>query len=160
MMKVLTVGGGGREHAIVEAFHRAGSEIFAVMKNANPGIIARASKYKLVDETKVDEVCAFAKECGAELAFVGPEAPLGAGLADALEKAGIKVASPSKDAARIETSKTFMRDLVEKYRIPGNVIYKSFDNAADAKAYVKTIGLKFVVKPVGLTGGKGVKVMG
>ena len=59
MMKVLTVGGGGREHAIVEAFHRAGSEIFAVMKNANPGILDRASKYKLVDETKVDEVCAF-----------------------------------------------------------------------------------------------------
>ncbi len=160
MMKVLTVGGGGREHAIVEAFHRAGSEIFAVMKNANPGIIARSSKYKLVDETKVDEVCAFAKECGVELAFVGPEAPLGAGLADALAKEGIKVASPTKDAARIETSKTFMRDLVDKYKIPGNVVYKSFDSAADAKAYLKTIGMNYVVKPVGLTGGKGVKVMG
>ena len=160
MMKVLTVGGGGREHAIVEAFHRAGSEIFAVMKNANPGIIARSSKYKLVDETKVDEVCAFAKECGVELAFVGPEAPLGAGLADALAKEGIKVASPTKDAARIETSKTFMRDLVAKYKIPGNVVYKSFDSAADAKAYLKTIGMNYVVKPVGLTGGKGVKVMG
>ena len=160
MMKVLTVGGGGREHAIVEAFHRAGSEIFAVMKNANPGIIARSSKYKLVDETKVDEVCAFAKECGVELAFVGPEAPLGAGLADALAKEGIKVASPTKDAARIETSKTFMRDLVDKYKIPGNVVYKSFDSAADAKAYLKSIGMNYVVKPVGLTGGKGVKVMG
>ena len=160
MMKVLTVGGGGREHAIVEAFHRAGSDIFAVMKNANPGIIARSSKYKLVDETKVDEVCAFAKECGVELAFVGPEAPLGAGLADALAKEGIKVASPTKDAARIETSKTFMRDLVDKYKIPGNVVYKSFDSAADAKAYLKSIGMNYVVKPVGLTGGKGVKVMG
>ena len=159
-MKVLTVGGGGREHAIVEAFHRAGSEIFAVMKNANPGIIARASKYKLVDETKVEDVCAFAKECGVELAFVGPEAPLAAGLTDALEKIGIKVASPSKDAARIETSKTFMRDLVEKYKIPGNVVYRSFDNAADAKTYIKPLGTKYVVKPVGLTGGKGVKVMG
>ena len=159
-MKVLTVGGGGREHAIVEAFHRAGSEIFAVMKNANPGIMERASKYKLVDETKVDEVCAFAKECGVELAFVGPEAPLAAGLVDALEKDGIKCASPTKAAARIESSKTFMRDLVEKYQIPGNVIYKSFDNAADAKAYIRPLGTKFVVKPVGLTGGKGVKVMG
>ena len=159
-MKVLTVGGGGREHAIVEAFHRAGSEIFAVMKNANPGIIARASKYKIVDETKVDEVCEFAKACGAELAFVGPEAPLAAGLTEKLEAAGIKCASPSQAAARIETSKMFMRDLIAKYNIPGNVVYKSFDNAADAKAYLKTIGTNYVVKPIGLTGGKGVKVMG
>ena len=159
-MKVLTIGGGGREHAIVEAFYRAGSEIFAVMKNSNPGIIARASKYKIVDETKIDEVVEFAKASGAELAFVGPEAPLAAGLTDALEKAGIKCASPTQAAARIESSKTFMRDLVAKYKIPGNVIYKSFDNAADAKAYIRPLGTKFVVKPVGLTGGKGVKVMG
>ena len=159
-MKVLTVGGGGREHAIVEAFHKAGSEIFAVMKNANPGIMARAAKYKIVNETKVEEVVAFAKECGVELAFIGPEAPLEAGLSDALEAAGIKCASPSKAAAQIEPSKTFMRELVSKYEIPGNVVYKAFDNAADAKAYIKPLGTKYVVKPVGLTGGKGVKVMG
>lgn len=159
-MKVLTVGGGGREHAAVEAFHRAGSEIYAVMKNANPGIISRAAKHKIVNETDVGGVVAFAKECGVELAFIGPEAPLGAGLADALAEAGIKVGSPSKAAARIETSKTFMRDLVEKHSIPGNVIYKSFDDAAEAKAYAKPLGLKYVIKPVGLTGGKGVKVMG
>ena len=130
-MKVLTVGGGGREHAIVEAFHRAGSEIFAVMKNANPGILDRASKYKLVDETKVDEVCAFAKECGVELAFVGPEAPLAAGLVDALEKIGIKCASPTQAAARIEdvpnpdpfgtpvTSECMMKPPPRRFRMDG-----------------------------------------
>ena len=91
-MKVLTVGGGGREHAAVEAFHRSGAEIYAVMKNANPGIIKCAKGYRLVDEKNVEAVCAYAKECNAELAFVGPEAPLEAGLVDALEKIGIHYA--------------------------------------------------------------------
>lgn len=88
-MKVLAVGGGGRENAAVEAFHRGGAEVFAVMKNANPGIIARSSKYKLMDEKDVEGVVAFAKECGVDLAFIGPEAPLEVGLSDALQAAGI-----------------------------------------------------------------------
>ena len=159
-MKVLAVGGGGREHAAVEALHRSGAEIIAVMKNANPGIIARASKYKLMDEKDVENVVAFAKECGVELAFIGPEAPLEVGLSDALQAAGIKCASPTKDAARIETSKSFMRGLVNKYGIAGNLGYASFDNAKDCEEYLKTLDYEIVVKPVGLTGGKGVKVQG
>ena len=159
-MKVLAVGGGGREHAAVEALHRSGAEIIAVMKNANPGIIARASKYKLMDEKDVENVVAFAKECGVELAFIGPEAPLEVGLSDALQAAGIKCASPTKDAARIETSKSFMRGLVNKYDIAGNLGYAAFDNAKDCEEYLKTLDHEIVVKPVGLTGGKGVKVQG
>jgi len=120
-MKVLTVGGGGREHAAVEAFHRSGAEIYAVMKNANPGIIKRSKGYKLMDEKNVQAVCEYANECGAELAFVGPEAPLEVGLVDALEKMGVRCASPTKGAARIETSKTFMRELLEKHKIKGNL---------------------------------------
>ena len=159
-MKVLAVGGGGREHAAVEALYRSGAEIIAVMKNANPGIIARASKYKLMDEKDVENVVAFAKECGVELAFIGPEAPLEVGLSDALQAAGIKCASPTKDAARIETSKSFMRGLVNKYGIAGNLGYAAFDNAKDCEEYLKTLDHEIVVKPVGLTGGKGVKVQG
>ena len=159
-MKVLAVGGGGREHAAVEALHRSGAEIIAVMKNANPGIIARASKYKLMDEKDVENVVTFAKECGVELAFIGPEAPLEVGLSDALQAAGIKCASPTKDAARIETSKSFMRGLVNKYGIAGNLGYAAFDNAKDCEEYLKTLDHEIVVKPVGLTGGKGVKVQG
>ena len=159
-MKVLAVGGGGREHAAVEALYRSGAEIIAVMKNANPGIIARSSKYKLMDEKDVENVVAFAKECGVELAFIGPEAPLEVGLSDALQAAGIKCASPTKDAARIETSKSFMRGLVNKYNIAGNLGYASFDNAKDCEEYLKTLDHEIVVKPVGLTGGKGVKVQG
>ncbi len=159
-MKVLAVGGGGREHAAVEALYRSGSEIYSVMKNANPGIIARSKKYKLTDEKNVEEVCAFAKECGVELAFIGPEAPLEVGLVDALQAIGIKCASPTKAAARIETSKSFMRELINKYGIAGNLGYASFDNAADTEKYLKTLDHEIVVKPVGLTGGKGVKVQG
>lgn len=159
-MKILAVGGGGREHAAVEALYRSGAEIFAVMKNANPGIIKRASKYKLVDEKNVEEVCNFAKECGAEYAYIGPEAPLSVGLVDALEKVGVRCAAPTQSAARIETSKTFMRELVSKYKIDGNLEFASFDNAKDAEAYVKKVKHEIVVKPVGLTGGKGVKVQG
>lgn len=159
-MRILAVGGGGREHAAVEALYRSGAEIFSVMKNANPGIIKRSSKYKLVDEKNVDEVCKFAKECGCEYAYIGPEAPLGVGLVDALEKTGVKCAAPTKAASRIETSKTFMRELVSKYGIAGNLEYRSFDNAKDAETYVRNVKHEIVVKPVGLTGGKGVKVQG
>ena len=136
-MKVLAVGGGGREHAAVEALSRSGSEIYAVMKNANPGIIARSKEHLLCDEKDVDKVVAFAKEKGVELAFVGPEAPLEKGIVDALEAEGIPCAAPTKAAARIETSKTFMRELVEKHGIAGNLGFAHFDNAADAEAYVK-----------------------
>ncbi len=159
-MKVLTVGGGGREHAAVEALHRSGSELYCVMKNANPGIIARAKGYLLCDEKDIERIVSFAKENGAELAFIGPEAPLGAGIVDALESAGIRCASPTRDAARIETSKSFMRELVQKHGIAGNLSFASFGNAEDAEEYLKGIDHEIVVKPVGLTGGKGVKVQG
>lgn len=159
-MRVLTVGGGGRELAAVEALYRAGSEIHSVMKNANPGIIERSRDHLLCDEKDVDRVVAYAKEKDVELAFIGPEAPLGVGIVDALEAAGIRCASPTKAAARIETSKSFMRDLVKRHGIAGNLGYASFDSAADAEAYLRTVDHEIVVKPVGLTGGKGVKVQG
>ncbi len=159
-MKVLAVGGGGREHAAVEALSRSGSEIYSVMKNANPGIISRSKDHLLCDEKDIGRVCAYAKEKGVELAFIGPEAPLEAGIVDALEAIGIKCAAPTKAAARIETSKTFMRELVKKHGIGGNLGFAHFDNADDAEAYLKTIDHEIVVKPVGLTGGKGVKVQG
>lgn len=159
-MKILTVGGGGREHAAVEALYRSGGEIYSVMKNANPGIINRAEGYLLCDEKDVKRICEYAKENGVGLAFIGPEAPLEVGIVDALENEGILCASPTKAAARIETSKSFMRGLVDKYHIKGNLAYASFDNAKDAEEYVKNVDHEIVVKPIGLTGGKGVKVQG
>ena len=159
-MKILTVGGGGREHAAVEALYRSGAEIYAVMKNANPGIVRRAKAYKLVNETLVDDICEFAIEHDVHYAFIGPEAPLEVGLVDALEQIGVKCAAPTKSAARIETSKAFMRELVSKYNINGNIRYAVFNNAEDTEKYLKAQTGEVVVKPVGLTGGKGVKVQG
>ena len=122
-MKILTVGGGAREHAAVEALARANAEIFAVMKNSNPGIAKRAKDVLLASEDDIDRICDFAINNFVEYAFIGPEAPLSSGVVDALEHIGIKCASPTKDAARIETSKTFMRTLVDKYKIDGNLGY-------------------------------------
>ncbi len=144
----------------MEALFRSGSEIYSVMKNANPGIISRSKDHLLCDEKDIGRVCAYAKEKGVELAFIGPEAPLEAGIVDALEAIGVKCAAPTKAAARIETSKTFMRELVDKHGIGGNLGFAHFDNAEDAEAYLKTVDHEIVVKPVGLTGGKGVKVQG
>jgi phosphoribosylamine--glycine ligase len=160
LMKVLAVGGGGREHAAVDALRRSGAEIYAVMKNANPGIIACSEKYVLMDEKNIQGVCDFALSCNVDVAFIGPEAPLEAGLADALESKGIKCAAPTKAAARIESSKSFMRELVDKYKISGNLGFASFSDAASTEKYLKTIKHEIVVKPIGLTGGKGVKVQG
>ncbi|NLL94384.1 MAG: phosphoribosylamine--glycine ligase [Thermoplasmatales archaeon] len=159
-MIFLTVGGGGREHAAVEALHRSGAEIHAVMKTANPGIIALAKDYLLAPETDVETVCAYAAKVGAQFAFIGPEAPLEAGLVDALERQGVACAAPTANAARIETSKTFMRELVRKYGIEGNLAFASFNNKEEAVRYLETVAHEIVVKPVGLTGGKGVKVQG
>lgn len=159
-MRVLAIGGGAREHAIVSALVRSGADVFACLKNNNPGI-ARATKgYMLVDENDVPKVVRFAKISGAELAVIGPEAPLEAGLADGLERAGIQVASPSRAAARIETSKSFMRGVLSKYKIKGSVRYAIADTVRDLELALNKLGDNVVVKPIGLTGGKGVRVFG
>ncbi|MCQ2086390.1 MAG: phosphoribosylamine--glycine ligase [archaeon] len=159
-MKVLTVGGGGREHAAVEALYKCGAEIYSVMKNTNPGIIRRSRGYKIIDEKDVRAICAYSREIGADIAYIGPEAPLDVGLSDSLEEIGVLCAAPTKEAAKIETSKLFMRELVDKYKIAGNINYTSFRNVKDAVKYVKDVDYEVVVKPVGLTGGKGVKIQG
>jgi len=159
-MRVLAVGGGAREHAIVEALARSGAEVFACLKNNNPGIARTAKGHLLVDEHDVHKVVAYAKASGVELAVVGPEGPLEVGLADGLNKAGIPTASPTQSAARIETSKSFMRNLLSRYRIKGAIKFAIVDTPRELEAALDDLGMNVVVKPTGLTGGKGVKVVG
>ena len=159
-MRVLAVGGGAREHAIVEALARSGGTVFACLKNKNPGIARTAKGFSLVEETDVGKVVQFAQAKSAELAIVGPEAPLEVGLTDALISARIPVASPSKSAARIETSKSFMRGLLSKYKIRGGVRFAIVDSKDELLRKLDELGMNIVVKPIGLTGGKGVKVFG
>jgi phosphoribosylamine--glycine ligase len=159
-MKVLLVGGGGREHAIAEALARSGAELHAFLKNRNPGIVRAARTHHLGVETDVDAAVERAKSCAASLVVIGPEAPLAVGLADRLEAEGLMVMGPTKGAARIETSKRFARELLDRHRVPGRIGWASCSTRSEALDAVRKFGGRVAVKPVGLTGGKGVKVSG
>ncbi len=159
-MRVLVVGGGGREHAIVRALERGGPEIYAAMGNQNPGIRRAAKDVLLGDVTDVPRVVAWARARGVELAVVGPEAPLAAGIVDALEAAGIPAVGPDREAAQLETSKEFTRDLMRERGIPGGIDYWAFGRLEDFQKWLGGTDIEFVIKPIGLTGGKGVRVWG
>ncbi len=159
-MKVLAIGGGGREHAIVEALKRSDARVFSVMKNKNPGIARASEKFLLSDETRVEKVVSWATEVGSDLAVIGPEAPLGYGLVDLLEERGIPTVGPTKQASQLELSKEFARNLMRDHGIPGLVDYVAFEDLSEARSFLKEADYELVVKPIGLTGGKGVKVMG
>ncbi len=154
------VGGGGREHAIVKALDRSGAEIYSAMKNRNPGIARSSKDILLAKETDASKVAEFAVRTNVEIAVIGPEAPLEAGLVDLLESKGILCVGPTRIAARIETSKSFAREVMRKHRVPGNLDFHSFDDPKEARSFVKDMDMEVAVKPIGLTGGKGVKVQG
>lgn len=159
-MKVLVVGGGGREHAVCRKLNAEGTKVIAFMKHRNPGIIRDSEKYFIGDELNYEEIVKAARNENVDLVFVGPDPVLDTPLVDELLKEGVRVASPSRKAARIETSKAFMRDLLSFYGIGEGVSYRVFNNIQDAREWISDLNAEFVVKPLGLTGGKGVKVMG
>lgn len=159
-MRVLVVGGGGREHAIVEALRRSHADIYAAMPNQNPGIRRAAKEVLLLDLTDVNRIVSWAKEQGVEIAVIGPEAPLEKGIADLLEAAGIATVGPSREAAKLETNKEFTRQLMRDNRIPGLPQFWAFDRLSDFEQFLKEAEFEFVIKPLGLTGGKGVRVWG
>ncbi len=155
-MNVLLLGSGGREHAL--AWKLAASPMLTKLYAApgNPGI-AREAELVALDVADHAAVAAFCAEKGIGLVVVGPEAPLVAGLADALRAAGVRVFGPSKAAARLEGSKGFTKDLCAKYHIP-TAAYGRFDRLEAAKAYVEKTGAPIVIKADGLAAGKGVTV--
>ena len=155
-MKVLVVGSGGRCHAIVEALSKSPQvdKIFCAPGNAG---IAALAECVAIKETKVDELCEFAKQNGIELTVVGPEVALEAGIADTFKQNGLRIFGPSKAAARIETSKEFAKELMQKYEVP-TAAFRTFTNFDEAMAYVKAGSLPTVLKYDGLAAGKGVVI--
>ncbi|MCY0094127.1 phosphoribosylamine--glycine ligase [Hoeflea ulvae] len=155
-MNVLLIGSGGREHAL--AWKIAQSPMLGTLYAApgNPGIADHATLSAL-DVTDHDSVVAFCRDKAIDLVVVGPEAPLVAGLADALTGAGIPVFGPSAQAAQLEGSKGFTKDLCARENIPTGA-YQRFNNAPKAKAYARAQGAPIVIKADGLAAGKGVTV--
>ena len=157
---VLLVGGGGREHAIARAVSDSSATLYACAGNRNPGVAREAAGFETLETTNPTAVTAYAREVGATLAVVGPEAPLAAGVADALDEAGIYAFGPREAEARIETDKAFQRRFMREHDIPGCPAFETFDDPTAACEYVDSHDGDLAVKPAGLTGGKGVKVIG
>ncbi len=156
-MKVLIVGGGGREHAIAVSMKKSKrvDKLFCVPGNA--GIAQIAECDPTIGVMDFDKIIAYAKEKKVDLVFVAPDDPLVGGLVDELKKAGIRTFGPDKKAAILEGSKAFSKDLMKKYHIP-TASYETFDDPKKALEYLKTTELPIVLKADGLALGKGVLI--
>lgn len=161
MVNCLIVGHGAREHVIGETLVRGGANLYSYMSFKNAGLEDLSKDIKIGSETDFQAVIEFGKTKNADFAVIGPEAPLVVGIVNALEKSGIPCVGPGIEAAQLEGSKIFTRHLLEKFKIRSNVISKRFDSLEGVGEYIKDMGEEnIVVKPDGLTGGKGVKVFG
>lgn len=155
-MKVLIVGGGGREHALAWKLLQDDPRLELVAAPGNPGIAA-LGRCEPVSATDVPALCALAQREQADLVVVGPEAPLELGLVDELRALGIPAFGPTKAAAAIETSKRFAKELMLAAGVP-TAMARTFTDAATAKGEVRRLGAPVVVKASGIAAGKGVIV--
>ena len=155
-MKIMIVGGGGREHAIAWAVAKSPKcdKLYAAPGNAGIAELAECVDISVMD---ADSLVAFAKEKDVDFVIVAPDDPLAAGVADAFLDAGIKTFGPRKNAAIIEASKAFSKDLMKKYNIP-SAAYETFEDADAALAYLETQEAPYVLKADGLALGKGVLI--
>ncbi|MBE5895911.1 MAG: ATP-grasp domain-containing protein, partial [Lachnospiraceae bacterium] len=155
-MKVLIVGSGGREHAIATSVKKSPkvSKIYCAPGNAGIGQIAQCVP---IGAMEFDALVKFAKETAIDFVIVGMDDPLVGGLVDAMEEAGIRTFGPRKNAAILEGSKAFSKDLMKKYNIP-TAAYENFDDADAALKYLETASFPIVLKADGLALGKGVLI--
>lgn len=158
-LKFLVVGSGGREYIIVKRLSEE-AEVYAFMFHENPGIADLVRGYTLGKPSDIDRIVEYALRIKPDIVVVGPEDPLAHGIVDRLEGKGVACVGPTREAAKIEWDKSFARMLMEKYNIPGKKLSRTFDNPEDAKRFIDEFEKPVVVKPAGLTGGKGVRVVG
>lgn len=155
-MKVLIVGGGGREHAIATAVAKSKQvdKIYCAPGNAG---IAKLAECVPIGVMEFDALADFAKEKKIDLAIIGPDDPLVGGIVDVFEEKGIRTFGPRKNAAILEGSKAFSKDLMKKYGIP-TAAYENFNDPKEALAYLETAKMPIVLKADGLALGKGVLI--
>lgn len=156
-MKVLIVGGGGREHAIAVSMKKSSrvEQIYCVPGNA--GIARIAECDPSIGVMEFDKIISYARDKAVDLVFVAPDDPLVGGLVDALQAAGFRTFGPDQKAAILEGSKVFSKDLMKKYHIP-TASYETFDNPGEALRYLETARMPIVLKADGLALGKGVLI--
>ena len=160
-MKILLVGNGAREHAMAEALKKSPKcgELFVFASSVNPGIKNLATDYHIGDLKDVDSIQEYANKMKPDFAVIGPENPLALGVVDDLKAIGIPCASPTMKMAQIESSKSFTRELLQKYNVPGGPKFRTFTSDEGMLDFAKELG-QIVVKADGLKSGKGVQVMG
>ena len=162
-MKILLVGNGAREHIMAEKLAESPQcdELIVYAGAVNPGIKKLAGAYKVGSLADMQAIQDFAKKEKPDFAVVGPDNPIADGAGDVLAEIGIPSASPSKACGQLESSKSFTRELVAKYNIPGNADFRTFtaEDKDEMLEYATKLG-EIVVKADGLTGGKGVRVQG
>ncbi|MBI5414290.1 phosphoribosylamine--glycine ligase [Candidatus Peregrinibacteria bacterium] len=167
-MNILLLGNGGREHAIAKTLKRSpqNPKIFTFANAKNPGICKISEEYEICSQKNFGEedgfthLKKFAEENKIDFTILGPDDPIGAGAADSLLKVGVKSVGPLKSLARLESSKSFTRNLLEKYGIPGNPEFKVFISMEGMNKFCEHLEGNFVIKDDGLCGGKGVHVSG
>ena len=161
-MNILIIGSGAREHAITRAIKRSpqNTSLYCFASNNNPGIQELSIGYTVGNITNKEPILDFAKQNNIDLAIIGPEAPLAAGVVDILSQHGIHCIGPKQKLAQIETSKGFTRDLMMEYDIPGCPKYKKFNSMFGVEDFLNELKELYVIKYDGLMGGKGVKVAG
>ena len=160
-IRVLLVGKDARTDAIAAACKASPSapELFALSELMIPGLVDKCGEVRIGSLTDISWLAAATREIAPDLVIVGPEEPLEAGYVDCLQEIGIPAFGPSKKLAAIEASKAWARKLLDTHDIPGNPAYRTFETADGLSAYMEELG-SFVVKPDGLTAGKGVRVFG
>jgi phosphoribosylamine--glycine ligase len=164
-MKILLIGGGGREHAVAQALCKSAKEpkLYCFSDLVNPGINALVKKtrgeYYRGDINDSAAVVKAAKKSGVDFVFVGPEEPNFHGVPDKLEKNGIACIGARRNVAELEMSKASMRDLQWKYKVPGRLWYKKFKTFEEAAPYIEEFADSVALKPARQAGGKGVKVI-
>ncbi|MBC7233873.1 MAG: phosphoribosylamine--glycine ligase [Chloroflexi bacterium] len=161
-MRIGLVGDGGREHAIAVALTYADStvELFAYMHQPNPGIVACAKVIATGPLTDVHGVAKFFQKAKTDVILIGPETPLAAGLVDVLAAKGLAAVGPTARQARLESDKGYMRRLLRERVGRGYPDFLEASHLSEAAAFIRDHGNQVAVKPVGLTGGKGVRVLG